>query len=259
MKRRFGITVLRLLGITALVKTSLRGAGGPPAYSSAPGESARSSDGPQDYWPIVQARQKQNVPYPEPSSSQPIRPAFYQQPVIPTPSPQQFGPNAVPSAPPSSDQTTRIPFNEWQTPPNLNVSSTGDRVSLAVKGAPLSTVLSLIAQQHGLNIVTGDSAQQLVSISLSNVPLEEALDAILRVNGFRWTRRKNIIYVSAIKTGNALDADVQGRRLQVFQLDYVAASDIEKVVQGLLTPGGKAFILESSPTDRRRTREAIAV
>ncbi len=52
---------------------------------------------------------------------------------------------------------------------------------------------------------------------------------------------------------------MQGRRLQVFQLDYVAAADIEKTVQGLLSPAGRAFIIESSPMDRRRTRETIAV
>jgi type II secretory pathway component GspD/PulD (secretin) len=141
----------------------------------------------------------------------------------------------------------------------LQIESTGDRVSLTVRSAPLSAVLSLLAQQHGLNIVANETADRPVSVTLSDVPLQDALDAILRVNGYTWTQRGDIIYVSQIGAQTLVDAEVQGRRLQVFQLDYIAAADVEKTVTGLLSPNGKAFIIESSPADRRRTGESIAV
>ena len=190
--------------------------------------------------PAVRIAQNPQRPQPPPGDAQPL-------------------PSAAPVFPPAPQPMIQIPFGGTQPPSKLQLESAGDRISLTVHRAPLSSVLSLIAQQHGLNIVTADSVDQPVSVTLSNVPLEEALDAILRVNGYRWTRRDNIIFVSPIVSTTPLAAEVQGRRVQVFQLDYVAAADVEKAVQGLLSPTGKAFIIESSPLDRRRTRESIAV
>jgi type II secretory pathway component GspD/PulD (secretin) len=158
-----------------------------------------------------------------------------------------------------SSPPTRIPLHGSQPSAQLQIDSAGDRVSLTVRSAPLSSVLSLLAQQHGLNIVSNETTDRPVSVTLSNVPLQDALDAILRVNGYTWTRKGDIIYVSQVGAQTLVDAEVQGRRLQVFQLDYVAAADVEKTVQGLLSPNGKAFIISSSPADRRRTGESIAV
>ncbi len=153
----------------------------------------------------------------------------------------------------------QIPIRRAPRPPGIEVNSADGRLSLTIRDAPLSTVLELIAQQHHVNIVAGGVVEARVSVSLKSVTLDEALDAILKVNGYRWIRQGSIIYVSALNTETTVAADVQGREVRVFSLDYVAAADVEKVVKGLLSPVGTATIAESSSSDQRRTRERIII
>jgi hypothetical protein len=45
----------------------------------------------------------------------------------------------------------------------------------------------------------------------------------------------------------------------VFDLNYLRASDADKVVKGLLSPVGQSFVAETSPLDKLRTREQLIV
>ena len=117
----------------------------------------------------------------------------------------------------------------------------------------------MIAQQHGLNIIAGDDVTVPISVSLTDVPLQDALDALLLVNGFTWSLQKNILVVSSINGERKSGPMVQGRRIKVFDLNYVSATDVDKVVKGLLSPVGQSFIVQTSPTDQRRTHEQIVV
>ena len=47
--------------------------------------------------------------------------------------------------------------------------------------------------------------------------------------------------------------------MRVFTLNYVTATDIDKVVKGLLSPVGQSFINETTSTDVRRTHEQLIV
>lgn len=134
-----------------------------------------------------------------------------------------------------------------------------DNVTLVVRGQPLGDVLTLIAEQHGLNVVAGDEVNGLISVALNDVPLGEALDSILTVNGYTWTRKGNILLISRISTDTRISAAAQGRVLKVFRLSYVSAADVEKVVTGLLSSVGNAVITQTDTVDTRRTREEIVI
>lgn len=174
----------------------------------------------------------------------------------PPPDPNPPTPETARSTPP---EPVRIPIRGAAPPPGTEVHSADGQISISIRDAPLNTVLELIAQQHHVNIVAGGVADARVSVTLRKVSLEEALDAILKVNGYRWTRQGNIIYVSALNSEASVAADIQGRQVRVFSLDYVTAADVEKVVKGLLSPVGTVTIAESSNTDQRRTRERIII
>lgn len=145
----------------------------------------------------------------------------------------------------------------------FEAAAKGDRleeqVSLTARDTSVGTVLSLIAEQHGLNIVTGDQVNGSISVSMKDVPLKQALDSILTTNGYTWNLQGNVLVVSAISTTAKLSPMAQGRQLQVFDLSFVAAADVDRVVKGLLSPVGQSFIAESAPDDRRRTCEQIVV
>jgi len=73
--------------------------------------------------------------------------------------------------------------------------------SLDLKNADLNDVLRLFAQEYGFNIVAGKEVTGSVTISLVNVPAEEAFQAILAVNGFGYEKVGNLMMVSTQTAG----------------------------------------------------------
>jgi type II secretory pathway component GspD/PulD (secretin) len=132
-------------------------------------------------------------------------------------------------------------------------------ISLVVRDASLSKVLALLAQTQDLNIVAANDIDALISITLHDVPLEEALTAILSVANYTWVQRNNIILVTSLTDGTNLSPDVQGRQIQVFELDYASSLVVSEAVTNFLSPIGKVTTTQSDPTDNRKTREMVIV
>lgn len=132
-------------------------------------------------------------------------------------------------------------------------------ITLVVRDASLSRVLSLLAQTQGLNVVAANDLDALVSITLRDVKLEDALTAILSVANYTWVRKNDIILVTSLADGASLPASVQGRQIQVFDLDFAKAMAVSEAVTQFLSPIGKVSFTESDPTDNRRTRESVVV
>ena len=158
--------------------------------------------------------------------------------------PQQI----IPLAPLASNSENRV-----------QLQSNHDQVTLVTRDAPLSTVLSMIAQQQGLNIVTGEEVSQRVNVTLSNVRLNDALDAILAVHGYTWVRQNNIITISSMGTDRRTSPSVQGRMIRVFTLNYILASDVDKVVKGLMSPLGQSFTNTTNVEEQRNAHEQLVV
>lgn len=151
----------------------------------------------------------------------------------------------------------RIPINDL--PGRVQIRGDDDHISLQVSDAPVSQVLALIAQQNGFNIVTGESVDGSVSVNLTDVRIEDALDVILTANGYTWSRQRNIIVVTKIDKETSISPNVQGRVMRVFPLTYVKSDDIDVVVKGLLSPVGQSFVTTSSTDDQRKTGEQLVV
>ncbi len=73
----------------------------------------------------------------------------------------------------------------------------GSPISINVKDAPLVDVMNLIAETSGFNIIMSDSVSKRSSISLSmnNVPWDEALDSILSVNELVAEKHGNVLKI----------------------------------------------------------------
>ena len=142
---------------------------------------------------------------------------------------------------------------------NIRVSSKLDLISLTAHDAPLNKILGLIAEQHGLNLIMGADVTEQISVNITAMRLEDALNAILTTNGYTWTQQNNTVIVSKIAADNKISAATQGRGVQVFTLNYVTATDVDKIVQGLLSPVGQSFVHQSVPTDHRRAQEQLVV
>ncbi len=157
------------------------------------------------------------------------------------------------------DGTVRVPLHGPAPEGQIEFANRNGRISLVVRGAPLNAVLDVIAQQHGLNIISAGPTDVPISVTLNNVDLDNALNSILAVAGLTWSRNNNIVIISPITKELHLSPQVQGRQMRVFPLNFVAASDVQQVVVGLLSPVGQSFVTESTPTDKKRTRETLVV
>ncbi|MEM8668327.1 MAG: secretin N-terminal domain-containing protein [Planctomycetota bacterium] len=140
----------------------------------------------------------------------------------------------------------------------VEVSGENGLVSLVANDADLKSVLRMIADHHGLNLVLAPEIQGPVTVSIRGARLEEVLDAILGVAGFSWNRSGNLLYVTSA-SAIGIDPRVQGRSVRVYHLDYVSAADVQQVATGLLSPVGAAFISESDSADELKTRETLVV
>ncbi|MBU0711300.1 hypothetical protein KJ762_10490 [bacterium] len=110
-------------------------------------------------------------------------------------------------------------------------------VSLHFKEAELINILRLLAVQNNLNIIAGEEVEGKVTVSLSDVNLGTALDAILKVNGYDWFIQDNIVVVKPE------DKKMTGELItRIYKLEYVDASAVSTAISNVLTPKGKVQI-----------------
>jgi type II secretory pathway component GspD/PulD (secretin) len=132
-------------------------------------------------------------------------------------------------------------------------------ITLIAKDASLSDILSILAHDHGLNIVSSDAITQQVSVTLRDVPLADALNAILSIQGLSWSRRNNILSITKMSTDQAGGAIVQGRVIKVFPLSYVSGTEVEAVIKDLLSPVGTVKSMQSEKLDTRKSSDRLIV
>ncbi len=132
-------------------------------------------------------------------------------------------------------------------------------ITLIVRDKPLSQVLALLAQTQQLNIVAANDIDVMISITLRKVPVEEALTAVLAVANYTWVKRGNIILITSVADSVNLPADVQGRQIQVFELDFASATSVADTLQNFLSPIGKVSVSASSHANNRLTQERVVV
>jgi type IV pilus assembly protein PilQ len=72
----------------------------------------------------------------------------------------------------------------------------GKPVTFNFQDIPVRTVLQLIAEESGLNIVAADSVTGNVTLRLINVPWDQALDLVLRAKSLDQRRDRNVIWVA---------------------------------------------------------------
>jgi type IV pilus assembly protein PilQ len=125
-----------------------------------------------------------------------------------------------------------------------------ENVSLDFKEADIRNVLKIISMKSGVNIIPTADVMGNITICLTDVPWEKALDAILKTHGFGYDKQANIIIVAPIDKLTAQKkqevelAQVQPTATEVFSLKYLDAQDAKKALDPQLSPRGKITVLE---------------
>ncbi len=154
---------------------------------------------------------------PSETSSQDPEPAEEQsaEHSIPVPAVIEETPNAVPDrnpwqADPSQLVEEASGVTELDLPdPNADnyaatevetgeVQFTGDPISLTLKDADIKDVLKTFSALTQLNIVIDPEVNGSVTVELRNVPWDQALDLILKINGLDYLLENNVLRVSTV-------------------------------------------------------------
>jgi type II secretory pathway component GspD/PulD (secretin) len=169
-------------------------------------------------------------------------------------------PNAAPTAPlnGAAGSNLVIPANPLD-PEKAVVKDDNGLISLMVREGSLRQVIAMVAETQKLNIVFAGPTDTLVTASFDKQPWQTVLDSLLAASGHTWAMRDDIIFVSSVENADFLPPGAEGRRVEVFELDFASALDLDQTIKGLLSPAGQSWIAESVKTDNRRTREAVAV
>jgi type IV pilus assembly protein PilQ len=128
----------------------------------------------------------------------------------------------------------------------------GKRISLDFQDAEISSVLRLIADVSGLNMVVGESVKAKVTLKLLNVPWDQALDLILKLNNLGQIREGNILWIDTLtnitklrdEAAKAKDATLKAEDLvtRIMYLNYADAAKSVDVAKSNLSTRGEIKI-----------------
>ncbi|PIQ84927.1 MAG: hypothetical protein COV73_06270, partial [Candidatus Omnitrophica bacterium CG11_big_fil_rev_8_21_14_0_20_43_6] len=142
---------------------------------------------------------------------------------------------------PSPDQVEITPATAQPQAATLEPSTTGN-VTFDFKEADITNVLKIISYKSGINIVTTPDVIGNVSVRLTDVPWETALDIILKTYGFGYQRQGNVILVTKIENVAKI-ASEEPLQVEIITLKFLDAQDAQKILIPLLSPRGKISVL----------------
>ncbi len=133
---------------------------------------------------------------------------------------------------------------------------TGEKIDLNFQDAEIRSILQLLADQSGQNIVVSDTVRGNITLRLQNVPWDQALDIVLRTKGLDKRQDGNVIIVApAEEIATREKAELAARkdlqeleplRSEYLQVNYAKASDMATLIKStgrsLLSPRGNVSV-----------------
>ena len=118
---------------------------------------------------------------------------------------------------------------------------TGERISLSFQSVDVRSLLQIIADVAGTNMVVSDSVSGEIAMRLQNVPWDQALDIILRTKGLGIRRQGNVMLVApmgelAEREKSEAEAEkakvtLSPLRSEIIQINYAKASEIAALLK----------------------------
>jgi len=122
-----------------------------------------------------------------------------------------------------------------------------DTFNIQVQDTDLAQVLQMLALQSERNVIASRNVSAVISANLFDVTFYEALDAILKPNGFRWVEEGKFIYVYTQEEFARMEALDRKTESRMFELEHLSAKDASEFATPLLSDRGKlSFIGEVS-------------
>ena len=117
------------------------------------------------------------------------------------------------------------------------------KVTMNFRDAQLVNVVRLLASQDNLNLILSGDIKGELTLTLEDVSLETALDAILHVNKYEWFLQDNIIIVQPMTSQRVMSGELTTR---IYRLSYIKGTTLTAAVEEALTDRGKIKALSST-------------
>ncbi len=133
-------------------------------------------------------------------------------------------------------------------------------VTIHAEDAHLPSILAILAKESGYNIVTGPGVnmKDKISIHLDNVPVEQAVNLVVRAAGLSYEVVGNSFLVASPQR---LKEEV-GVKSYVIPLQYANANEVKDLLANItdqvtVDPGGNKLLINTSPKKIAEIKEII--
>lgn len=129
---------------------------------------------------------------------------------------------------------------------------TGEKISLDFQNADINDILRLIAEVSGLNIIAGPDVKGTVTTRMVDIPWDQALDVVLKINGLGKEQQGNIIRVAPVERFitehqermrvQKAEEEAEPTVKQVVPINYADVEELKTNLERLLSPRGSLWI-----------------
>lgn len=109
------------------------------------------------------------------------------------------------------------------------------RISVDFRNTPIEDVLRIMAEQADVDIVKSPQVAGNVTATLTNVPLEEALDNILAAHGFGYVTGKNMIRIAPSEEITQTQENLTSK---IYHITYADVTEVEKALKKFVSKRG---------------------
>jgi type IV pilus assembly protein PilQ len=110
------------------------------------------------------------------------------------------------------------------------------RISVDFREAPIEDVLKSFAEQANIDVVKSPAVTGKVTATLTDVPLDEAMDGILAVHGYGYMTTESVVRVVPQAQLEKYQVHLVRR---VYRIDYAELDSLQRAVKDLLSSKGK--------------------
>jgi|CXWL01.1.fsa_nt_gi type IV pilus assembly protein PilQ len=182
-------------------------------------------------------------------------PAPTVRPTAPAPTPvRELEAASAPVAPTSADDKEAVlqSFREHVATGSSQHVYVGEPISMSLKDADIKDVLRTFAKISGLNVVVQPGVKGSVTVELENVPWDQALEQVLKINGLGMELEGNILRIAP---NSQLQAEAQAiqdlKKAQSLsvpletvlkKISYAWAGDMQSVLASVMSQRGSVTV-----------------
>jgi type II secretory pathway component GspD/PulD (secretin) len=138
-------------------------------------------------------------------------------------------------------------------------------ITLDLRNVDISSVLQVFSKETGMNIISGQDVYGKVTVVINNMDADEALDMILKSNGYTYTKDGPTVHVYSSGEPPRLEELPGGVFVRSFTINYMEPDELKDTIIKLMpedssiytTKGSNAIVIKGSADDIRRAEVLI--